>query len=96
MATFVSTVTFTDQGMKGINESCLRAEEFRAAVQKKGAKVRELFWTLGSFDGLIVFDAPDDETAAAVMLKINSVGNVHTQTTRAYNAAEMQAILANL
>lgn len=94
MATFVSTVTFTDQGMKAIGESCQRAAEFRTAVEKRGVKVRELLWTIGSFDGLIVFEAPDGETAAAIMLKINSVGYVHTQTMRAYDANDMQSILA--
>jgi uncharacterized protein with GYD domain len=58
--------------------------------------VKDIFWTLGPFDGLVVFDAPDDETATALMLHLGTFGNVHTQTARAYQAAEMEQILGKL
>lgn len=53
----------------------------------------DIFWTLGQFDGLIVFDAPDEETATAAMLHLGSLGNVQTQTSRAFRAAEMKKVL---
>ena len=53
-----------------------------------------MFWMMGAFDGLLVFEAPDDETATALMLQIGAQGNVHTQTARAFTAAEMEKILA--
>lgn len=96
MATFVSTIRFSEQGIKNVKDTCKRAEAFKGAAKKMGVKVREIFWTLGPFDGLMILDAPDDETATALMLQLGSLGNVHTQTARAYNAAEMQAILAKL
>ena len=96
MATFLSTVKFTEQGLKDIDQSCQRAAAFEAVATEMGANVRDIFWTLGSFDGLVAFDAPDEETAAAIMLKISAAGNVHTQTTRAFSASEMQNILAKL
>lgn len=58
-----------------------------------GIKVSDIFWTLGRFDGLIIFDAPDEETATAAMLHLGSLGNVQTQTSRAYRAAEMKEML---
>ncbi|MEX2560929.1 MAG: GYD domain-containing protein [Pirellulales bacterium] len=94
MATFVSTIKFSEQGIKNVKDTCKRAEAFKGAAKKMGVKVRDIFWTLGPFDGLMILDAPDDETATALMLQLGSLGNVHTQTARAYNAAEMQAILA--
>ncbi|MEX2118857.1 MAG: GYD domain-containing protein [Pirellulales bacterium] len=96
MATFVSTIKFSEQGIKNVKDTCKRAEAFKGAAKKMGVKVREIFWTLGPFDGLMILDAPDDETATALMLQLGSLGNVHTQTARAYNAAEMQAILGKL
>jgi uncharacterized protein with GYD domain len=96
MATFISTVQFTDQGMKDIKATTKRADAFMAVAEKMGVEVKNIFWTLGPFDGLMVFEAPDDETATALMLRLGSFGNVQTQTARAYQAAEMSQILGKL
>ena len=96
MATFITTVQFTDQGMKDIKATGRRAEAFKTAAAKMGVDVKHVFWTLGRFDGLVVFDAPDEETAAALMLQLASYGNVHTETTRAYEAPEIEQILGKL
>ena len=61
-----------------------------------GVKVSDIFWTLGSYDGLLVFEAPDDETATALMLHVGMSGNVQTTTARAFAAAEMDGILAKI
>ena len=96
MATFISTIHFTDQGMRDIKATRQRAEAFKTAAEKMGADVKSIFWTLGPFDALVVFDAPDDETATALMLHLGSFGNLRTQTARAYQAAEMEQILGKL
>src|ERR1700722_19152267 len=96
MATFITTIKFTEKGIKAIDETTKRADAFKAAAKKMGAKVTEVYWTLGAFDGAIVIDAPDDETAAAVLMQLDMSGNVHTTTVRAFNAAEMGKILAKV
>jgi uncharacterized protein with GYD domain len=96
MATFVTTLKFTDQGEKKIQKTTKRAAAFKAAAKKRGVKVVGQYWTLGEFDGLLVFEAPDDETATAIMLHLGSLDNVHTSTVRAFVAAEMEAILEKL
>ena len=96
MATFITTVRFTDQGMKDIKATCKRSQVFKTEAEKIGVEVKDIFWTLGPFDGLVVFDAPDEETATALMLHLSSFGNVHTQTARAYEATEMEQILGKL
>jgi uncharacterized protein with GYD domain len=96
MATFITTVHFTEQGIKAIQDTCDRAAAFKAAAKKMGVKVTAIYWTLGLFDGLVVFEAPDEETVTAVLLHLASRGHIRTQTARAYNAAEMQKILGLL
>lgn len=91
--TFIATVNFTAQGIANIQDTCKRADQFKAAAKKRGIKVSDIFWTLGPFDGLILFDAPDEETATAAMLHLGSLGNVQTQTSRAYRATEMKKML---
>lgn len=96
MPTYVATIKFTEQGARGIAETVERAVAFKAAARKLGAKVTATYWTLGAFDGVLVLDAPDDATAAAVLLHLGSRGNVQTTTARAFDAAEMEAVLAKL
>jgi uncharacterized protein with GYD domain len=96
MATYITTVRFRDQGLKGIQETTKRAAAFKASARKLGAKVTDVFWTLGAFDGLVILEAPDDDTVTAAMLHLGSQGNVQTTTVRAYNATEMDKILAKL
>ncbi len=94
MATFITTIKLTAQGVAEIQDTCKRAAAFKAAAKKLGGKVTDVYWTLGSFDGVLILEAPDDETATAVMLRLGSLGNVQTQTARAFTAAEMEKILA--
>jgi uncharacterized protein with GYD domain len=96
MATFITTIQFTEQGIKTIKDTCNRATGFKAAAKKMGVKVAGLYWTLGAFDGVLILDAPDENAATAAMLHLASMGCVRTQTARAFDSAEMQQILGLL
>jgi uncharacterized protein with GYD domain len=96
MATYITTIRFTPQGLAAIRDTTKRSAAFKAAAKKMGVKLTEIYWTLGPFDGFAVFDAPNDETATAAMLQLSHAGNVHTQTARAFSAAEMDKVLAKL
>ena len=93
MATFITTMHFTEQGIKAVRDTCDRAEAIKATAKKVGVKVTGIYWTLGAFDGVIVCEAPDEETATAALLHLGSLGNIRTQTARAFDASEMQKIL---
>jgi uncharacterized protein with GYD domain len=94
MPTFITTIEFTEQGARAVQDTCKRAAAFKAAAKKMGVKVSGVYWTLGAFDGVIVFDAPDEATATALMLHVGLQGNVRTQTARAFDTTEMEKILA--
>jgi uncharacterized protein with GYD domain len=96
MATFITTLKYTQQGLKGIDETTKRAAALKASAKKLGAKVKDTYWTLGDHDGVLIFEAPDDETATTLLLHLGALGNVHTSTARAFSAAEMDKILANV
>ncbi len=96
MATFITTMHFTEQGIKSVRDTCERAAAFKAAAKKLGVTVKGTYWTLGAFDGVIVCEAPDEETATAALLLLGTLGNIRTQTARAYDDAEMQKILGML
>ena len=96
MATFIATIKYTQQGIQAIHESPKRAAAFKSVAKRMGIKVKDIYWTLGELDGLIIFDAPNEETATAAMLHLSSCGNVHTTTARAFNASEMEKVLEQL
>ena len=94
MATFISTLKFTDQGIKAVGETGKRSAAFKALAEKMGVTVKDIYWTLGDYDSVVVSEAPDDETITALMLHLASFGNVRPTTTRAFNAQEMDALMA--
>jgi uncharacterized protein with GYD domain len=96
MATFITILHFTEQGAKSLRDTGKRAAAFKTAAEKIGIKVTGQYWTLGSFDGVVVFEAPDEATATAAMLHLSSQGSLRTQTARAFDAAEMQKIIGLL
>jgi uncharacterized protein with GYD domain len=96
MATFITTVKFTEKGLAGIQDSPKRATAFKAAAKRIGVKVSAIYWTLGAFDGVILFEAPNDETATAAMLQLSAQGNVHTTTARAFGSSEMEKVVGLL
>lgn len=96
MATYVSLIQFTDQGVRTVKDTIERAAAATAEAEKMGAKLIDAFWTMGSYDVVLLLDAPDDETASAFSLKIGSWGNVRSHTMRAFRREEMEGILAKI
>jgi len=93
MAKYVSLLQFTDQGIRSVKDTLKRAAAATAEAEKMGAKITQAFWTMGAYDVVILVDAPDEETVSALSLKLGSLGNVKSQTMRAFERAEMEGIL---
>jgi uncharacterized protein with GYD domain len=93
MATYITLFGWTDQGIRGVKDTGKRAEKFKAMVKKAGGTVRNIYWTMGRYDGVIIFDAPDDETATALLMQAGSLGNVRSETLRAFGEDHIQRIL---
>jgi uncharacterized protein with GYD domain len=96
MSTYISLVQFTDKGIHAARETTQRVADWAAKVQSKGVTIKQMYWTLGHYDQVCVFEAPNDETAASVLLSSDILGNIRTQTMRAFSSAEMEKILANI
>jgi len=96
MATYITLASFTDQGVRGAKDSIKRAEAFKEMAKKHGATVKELVWTLGQYDIVVTLEAPDDAVVTALNLSIGALGNVRTQTMRAFSAAEMANVIAKM
>jgi uncharacterized protein with GYD domain len=96
MATYIVLTKFTDQGIRNVKDTTKRADGVRELAKKFGVTVGEFYWTMGSYDLVVTFDAPDDASMTALGLTIASAGNVQTQTLRAFTRDEMNGILARM
>jgi uncharacterized protein with GYD domain len=94
MPIYVGLGNWTDQGTKEFRGSVERGNSFRESVEQAGGRVRELVWTMGEYDFITVLEAPDDETAATLVLRVAAAGNVRTKTMRAFDADQMSDIIA--
>jgi uncharacterized protein with GYD domain len=96
MATYISLIRFTHQGMEKIKESPARLDAARKLYEEQGAKLRDFFLVTGRYDAVVVVDAPDDATVAKVALSLGSRGNVRTETMRAFTEQEYRTIVGAL
>jgi uncharacterized protein with GYD domain len=96
MATYIVLANFTEQGIRNVKDSPQRADAFKEMAKKTGATVKDVFWTLGQYDVVAIVEAPDDVSMTAIGLGTGKLGNVRTQTLRAFSAAEMKNILSKM
>jgi len=96
MATYILLAKYTEQGIKSIKDTVKRTDHVKDLGQKHGVKMKETYWVLGAYDVVAIFEAPDDETMTAFALSVAKLGNVTTQTLRAFSAADMKGILGKL
>ncbi|WP_027945611.1 GYD domain-containing protein [Amycolatopsis taiwanensis] len=94
MPTYITLLSWTDQGIRACKETAERADAFAAALQKLGAKLVNIYWTIGPYDLVGVVEAPDDETATAALLQLGGLGNVRSTTLRAFGRDEVERIIA--
>lgn len=64
-------------------------------MESKGGQVLSQFWALGNVDGCVMFESPDDATAASLLLNLGKEDNVRTSTMRVFDVEEFAAIVNN-
>ena len=96
MQRYISLINWTDQGIRNIKDSPKRVDAARKAVKDIGGDMKAFYMLQGSYDAVLILEAPNDETLAKFLLKIGSLGNVRTTTLRAYPEAEYRKIITEL
>jgi uncharacterized protein with GYD domain len=94
MPKYVTLINWTDQGVKNYKDAVDRYEAAQKAASAAGARLIDAYWTLGNYDLVVIVEAPDDETVAALGLATAAAGNLRGTTLRAFDADEMRAIIA--
>ena len=93
MATYIVFGNFTEQGIRNAKDLPKRKEAFKEMAKQLGVTVKDLYWTFGQYDIVLILEAQDDAAVAELGLSLGKLGNVRTQTMRAFGPAEVTKLL---
>ncbi|AMR81095.1 GYD domain-containing protein [Cupriavidus nantongensis] len=93
MTRYIVLASFTDQGIRAVKDTTRRAAAVREMGARFGVQMKDIYWTLGKYDIVLTVEAQDDASMTAFGLAVGALGNVRTQTLRAFNVDEMQGII---
>ncbi len=81
MPKYLFEATYVGQGIKGLMKEggTARRDALEEALGTVGGSLECFYYAFGYYDVLGVFEAPDDASAAALSLLINSTGNVNVR-----------------
>lgn len=96
MVTYVVLAKFTEQGARNAKESPKRANAFKDMAKTFGVTVKDIVWTQGQYDIVTIVEGPDEASAMSLNLSLAALGNVRTETMRAFSAAEMTQIVSKM
>ena len=93
MATYVTLINFTDQGIRNVKDTANRASTYKKLATQLGCTLKEIYWTQGQYDVVSIVDAPDDATATALAMSVAKLGFIRTHSMRAFTLAELAPIM---
>jgi uncharacterized protein with GYD domain len=96
MTTYIVLVNWTDQGVRQIKESPRRLDAAKKLLNDMGGRFNTVFLTMGEYDLVITYEAPDDAIAARFTLQLGMLGNVRTKTLKAFPESAYREIIASL
>ena len=92
MPSYVTLINWTDQGVKNFKDTVDRYEAAQAAMGQGGVSFKDIYWTVGPYDVVLLCEAPDEESMTAALLRLGAAGNVRTTTLRALNRDEFNRV----
>lgn len=96
MPTYILLTNLTDQGIRTAKEAINRVNAAKQMAGALGVRITTVYWTMGQYDGVMIVEAPDDETVRRFALAGGMQGNVRSTTMRAFNEEEMGRILQGM
>ena len=93
MSTYILLMNWTDHGAQQVKDSPRRLDAAKKALKDEGGEFKQVFLTMGGYDLIAVYEAPDDAVAARFTMQLGMLGNVRTQTLKAFPEAAYRAII---
>jgi len=96
MPHYVVLWNWTDQGIRSLKDSPKRLASFRAQLEKLGGNLVGEYYTMGQYDGVVIVEAPSDETIMSILLGNASKGNFHCITLKAFPLSEAGKLIESI
>ena len=96
MPTYIMLANWTDQGAQKVKDSPRRLNTAKKALADMGGDFKCVYMTMGKYDLIAVYEAPDDAVAARFTLLLGSLGSVRTETLKAFPEAAYREIVTSL
>ena len=96
MPSYVMLANWTDQGARQVKDSPKRVDTARKALIEMGGEFKSLYMTMGDYDLIVIYEAPDDAVAARFTLLLGQMGSVRTRTLKAFPEAAFREIINSL
>jgi len=96
MPNYIALMNWTDQGIKNVKDTIKRAKSFEGAIEEAGGKSLGVYYTMGRYDFVAIIEAQNDETIASILYSLGRLGNVRTETLKAFSVAEAANIIEKL
>jgi len=96
MPTYIMLIKFTQQGAANIKDSPNRLESAKQAFQDAGGELKAGYLTMGQYDSVFIIEMPNDTAMARLALRSGALGNVTTETLRAFTEDEYRPLIAGL
>lgn len=96
MATYIGLLKYTQQGIKDVKGGPARLDAAKKAYAAAGGAIKAFYLTMGRYDLVVVAELPDDTAAAKLALQIGSLGNITSETLRAFSEDEFRTIINSL
>ena len=93
MAYFLQLVLLTDKGRKNFEEDPDWINEVNKNMELMGVKIVTQYSLLGQYDIVNIIEAPSDEVAAKVAIKLSATGTLQPMTLAAIPMSNMIEIL---
>jgi len=96
MPHYVTLVRYTSQGISKIKDSPSRLDAARKAAEAEGGKIQTWYLTMGQYDAVLISEFPSDEACAKFTLSASALGNISTETLKAFPEADYRKIIGSL
>lgn len=96
MTTYIILINWTDQGRRQVKDSPQRLDAAKRLLKEEGGAFKQVFLTMGGYDLVAICEAPDDAIAARFTMQLGMLGNIRTQTLKAFPEAAYREIIASL
>jgi|SRR5215475_13092440 len=96
MPTFILSLDWTDQGIRGVKDAPKRSQAAKEVAKKLGVDIKQVYLTSGEHDLLLIVDSASGDNIAKFALALGGLGNVRTTTARAWTESEFQKLISEL